>query len=360
MMRPMRFTRGCLCAQVGPLLALSLLAGACGDAATGPGAGPGGGQAVKPDSAADLGTDISGQGPSDVRAELVANPDTAADGAADTYGQTVGDTRTEVANRLDAANDSGAAVYIGLPQPMCVWNEAYQENYAADTVAEILSSARSCYVLIDPFANTEARGAIGQIQQNRNLVGCYISTGTCEDWRDDYAAMKPYCVSKQWGEWPGEFFVDRTDPALVALMEVRLDKMAAWGCNMVEFDNMDWAFDSANRTQYGVTATSAQGESYNQALCAYAHANGMGCMAKSSAQGAANFDGLTVESAPGNLDWWESAHMQGMLSSGKIGIVVHYDETDCAGVRTTYQSKYGSKLSFICEDRALKKYRHFP
>lgn len=86
----------------------------------------------------------------------------------------------------------------------------------------------------------------------------------------------------------------------------------------------------------------------------------MGCMAKSSAQGPSDFDGLTVESAPGNTDWWEQTHMQGMISSGKIGIVVHYDECDYAAVLGSYQSKYGSKLSFICEDRALKKYRHFP
>jgi cysteinyl-tRNA synthetase, unknown class len=289
--------------------------------------------------------DADGSAGADASAEPEAGPDTV-DGSAD----------TAAASDVDA----GSPVYSDWPQPMCVWNEAYQENYVADTVAEILAGARGCYVLVDPFASPDARAAIGQMKQDGNLVSCYISVGTCEDWRDDFAAMKPYCVSKPWGEWPGEYFVDRTDPALVALMQARIGKMAAWGCNMVELDNMDWAFDAANRSQYAITATAAQGEVYNQTLCAYAHATGMGCMAKSSAQGAANFDGLTVESAPGNLDWWDPVHMQGMLSSGKIGIVVHYDETDCAAVRTTYQTKYGSNLSFICEDRALKKYRHFP
>jgi|GEM_PF-536282 len=256
--------------------------------------------------------------------------------------------------------DQGGHPYGGLPQPMCVWNEAYQENYAADTVAEILAGARDCYVLIDPFANTEARAAVGQMQQSGNIVSCYISVGTCEDWRDDFAVMKPYCVTKQWGDWPGEYFVDRTDPALVALMQARIDKMAAWGCDTVEFDNMDWTFDSAYRSQYGISATAAQGEAYNQTLCAYVHGKGMGCMAKSSAQGAGDFDGLTVESSPADMDWWSATDMQGMLSSGKIGIVVHYDETDCDSILSHYRSEYGSKLSFICEDRALKKYRHFP
>jgi hypothetical protein len=60
------------------------------------------------------------------------------------------------------------------------------------------------------------------------------------------------------------------------------------------------------------------------------------------------------------MDWWTTADLQGMLSSAKIGIVVHYTETDCTAARTHYQTEYGSKLSFICEDRALEKYRHFP
>jgi endo-alpha-1,4-polygalactosaminidase (GH114 family) len=294
--------------------------------------------------------EVSRETPAEVGRETP--PDVAADS------QPPGDTNPEAASSPDTSADGGAD--SSWPQPMCVWNEAYQENYAADTVAEILAGARGCYVLVDPFANADARAAIAQMKQNRNLVSCYISVGTCEDWRDDFAAMKPYCVSKQWGEWPGEYFIDRTDPALVTLMKARIDKMAGWGCAMVEFDNMDWAFDAANRSQYAITATAAQGEAYNQALCAYAHDKGLGCMAKSSAQGAATFDGLTVESAPDNLDWWNAADMRGMLSSAKIGIVVHYNETDCTAARTTYQTEYGSKLSFICEDRALKKYRHFP
>jgi len=272
------------------------------------------------------------------------------------------DGRSDAGSSTDgpSATEAGPSSYSGLPQPMCVWNQAYQQDYAPDTVAEILAGARGCYVLVDPFSDDDARSAIPTMKQAGNTVSCYISVGTCEDWRDDFSAMKPYCVSKQWGEWPGEYFVNRTAAELIALIEARVDKMATWGCNLVEFDNMDWAFDESNRSQYGITATAADAETYNETLCAYVHAHGMGCMAKSSAQGATDFDGLTVESSPDDMDWWEPSHMKGMLAAGKIGIVVHYDETDCAGVLAHYQSEYGSKLSFICEDRGLKKYRHFP
>lgn len=346
-----------------------LLIGACRDHAS-PGLGRADSSAVAdavtpPEAGfevpAEVGRETSPEaGPTAAEPGPDAGRDAAAEAAADDAGpdRQPGDTSIEAASLPETSADGGAS--SGWPQPMCVWNQAYQENYAADTVTEILAGARGCYVLVDPFANDDARAAIAQMKQNRNLVSCYISVGTCEDWRDDFAAMKPYCVSKQWGEWPGEYFIDRTDPGLVTLMKARIDKMAGWGCAMVEFDNMDWAFDAANRSQYAITATAAQGEVYNQTLCAYAHGKGLGCMAKSSAQGATTFDGLTVESAPDNLDWWSAADMRGMLSSGKIGIVVHYNETDCPAARTHYQTEYGSKLSFICEDRALKKYRHFP
>jgi cysteinyl-tRNA synthetase, unknown class len=291
----------------------------------------------------------------DAAAEVAPLADAAADGSGD------------LPAAAEAGRDTGAAETERdadrtrlLPQPACVWNEAYQENYAADTVAEILAGARGCYVLIDPFANRQARTAIPQMQQLGNVVGCYISVGTCEEWRDDFAAMKPYCVSKQWGEWPGEYFVDRTEPGLIALMQARIDAMAAWGCDFVELDNMDFALDDANRSQYAITATAAQGAAYDQALCDYMHGKGMGCMGKSSTWGTNRFDGLTVESSRDDMDWWTATELSGVLAAGKPGIVVHYDESDCAGVRAQYQSKYGGGLSFICEERALGKYRHFP
>lgn len=294
-------------------------------------------------------------------ADAAADTANAADTpAADTTADTAADTAADATAADRAADVTDGGRERGLAQPVCVWNEAYQENYAADTVAEILAGARGCYVLIDPFASSEARSAIARMHELGNLVGCYISVGTCEEWRDDFAALKPYCVSKQWGDWPGEYFVDRTEPGLVALMQARIDKMAAWGCDLVELDNMDWAFDAANRSRYAITATASQGAAYDQALCDYMHGKGMGCMGKSSTWGTTGFDGLTVESSPDDLDWWTTSELAGMLDAGKIGIVVHYDESACAATLAQYQSKYGSELSFICEDRALGKYRHFP
>lgn len=238
-----------------------------------------------------------------------------------------------------------------IPQPVCAWNEAYEEYGNADSVSNILANAKNCYVLIDPFDSTAARNGIGQMKANGNIVGCYISSGSCEDWRDDYAVTKPFCGPAYPG-WSGEYFVTDTQ-GILPLMKARIDKMAGWGCNFVEFDNMDWALSSGNIA--GVSPSDAI--AYNQALCAYTRSKGMKCMAKSTTEGAADFDGLTVESYTDDKNWWSTSEMKDMLAKGGIGLVVHYADSNCNGVYSSYKSTYGAKLSFICSNSS--GYLHF-
>jgi cysteinyl-tRNA synthetase len=237
------------------------------------------------------------------------------------------------------------------PSPICVWNQAYEEDGKNDSISAILAEARGCYVLIDPFDSVRARDSIAQMKQNGNIVGCYISVGSCEDWRDDYDATKKYCGPSYPG-WEGEYLVVDPD-GILPLMKARIDKMATWGCDMVEFDNMDWAYDSGNGT--GVTAAKAR--SYIQSLCSYTRSQGMKCMAKSTTEGAEDFDGLTVESYTNDKNWWSTSELRNMLKAGKIGLIVHYNDNNCDQVYEDYQRTYGDKLSFICSDR--NTYRHY-
>ncbi len=246
-----------------------------------------------------------------------------------------------------------------IEHPICVWNQAYQENFAEDKINDILLKAENCYVLIDPFQSQSGRNAIGQLKENGNTVGCYISTGTCEEWRDDFNKIKPYCVDKMWGEWAGEYFVDTPNNQLISLMKARIDKMADWGCDMVEYDNMDWAFYDDNRKTYEISASSKEAIAYNQSLCDYTHKKEMGCMAKNTREGAASFDGGTFESYNNEKDWWEKSHLKGYLDEGKIGVIVHYNETNCENVYDDYRKIYGNNLSYICEDRYLKRNIHY-
>ncbi len=243
-------------------------------------------------------------------------------------------------------------------KPIAVFNQAYQENFKEDNIADILMDARDAYVLIDPFQD-DVFISIAEIKANGNQVSAYISIGTGETYRDDFTAMKPYLVEKQWGEWPDEYFVNSTTTGIMDLMKARIDKIALWGCDWVEFDNMDWCFDEELRTNYGIQATEAEGIAYFQELCNYVHAKGMKCMAKNTVANASNFDGVLYESYADDLNWWDVSGAQRFLEAGKLVIINHYNETKCGQVYTNYKGIYNSHISFICEDAILKKYVHF-
>ncbi len=250
--------------------------------------------------------------------------------------------------------DPDAPVPTSPADATCVWNQAYQENSAPDSVADIVAQAHGCYVLLDPFDEPAARDAIPALVAEDNTVGCYISVGTCEEWREDFEAMRSACTSEVWPEWAGEYFVEDVDAAL-PFMLARVDQLADWGCDMVEFDNMDWAEGAED---YGLTVTVGEGQTYYNALCDRVHERGMGCMAKSTAAAAENFDGGTFESYPDELDWWAHEHLASFLDAGKLGVIFHYDEPDCADVSLWYRQRYGSGLSLLCEDPSVGGYGH--
>ena len=268
-----------------------------------------------------------------------------------------------VAFALVGLGGGGSATAIDLgPPPVEVWNQAYQENYEPDTIEDILAGARNAYVLIDPFQPEHGDGMAGVVEAlhaNGNAVSAYMSIGTGEDWRDDFAALKPYLVDKQWDDWGGEYFISTPTDAVVAIMKARIDKAADWGFDWVEFDNMDWVYDDDYRQEYGFAASIEDGAAYYRALCDHVHAKGMKCMAKSTVLSAVTFDGVTYESYEDDRNWWDEAGAKSFLAAGKPVSSVHYDAPDCEAILAEYQEIYGPGLSFICEDRALQRYRHF-
>ena len=178
---------------------------------------------------------------------------------------------------------------------IAIYNQAYQENFEEDHIADIIANANNAYILIDPFQEGIPE-SIAALKANGNEVGAYISIGTGENYRDDFEQIKPYLVTTSWGAWPNEFFVNQTTTGVLEIMKARIDKIATWSCDWVEFDNMDWAYDQTNRSTYGFQVTEAEGIAYFQALCDYVHEKGMKCMAKNMTEDAADFDGVLYES----------------------------------------------------------------
>jgi endo-alpha-1,4-polygalactosaminidase (GH114 family) len=257
-----------------------------------------------------------------------------------------------------SCSDNDSSVTPNNISAKAVYNQAYNENFDADTVSDIITNARNAYVLLDPFENNVSN-SIAAIKANGNEVGAYISIGTGENWRSDYATMQPYLVTTAWGQWPNEFFVNSTTTGIMAIMKARIDQIAIWGCDWVEFDNMDWIYDDTLRTTYGFTVTEQEGIAYYQELCDYVHQKGMKCMAKNLVENASNFDGVLYESYDNEKNWWDVSGAQSFLDAGKLVIINHYNEANCGQVYTDYKSIYNDNLSFICEDSNLQKYVHY-
>ena len=241
-----------------------------------------------------------------------------------------------------------------------VYNHAYNENFDADKVSDIIKEAEDSYILLDSFNGDVTSDDISKMIANNNQVSGYISIGTGEDWRDDYNKMTPYLVTKSWDEWQGEYFIKEISNELIDIMKKRIDKMSELGIKWVEFDNMDWADDDTILNKYGSLVTKEQSIEYYNELCDYLHQKDMKCMAKSTVEGASNFDGVTYESYDNKKNWWDVDGAKSFLDSNKLVIVNHYNEINCDDVYKEYQDLYNSKnISFICEDVATKKYIHY-
>jgi len=239
-----------------------------------------------------------------------------------------------------------------------VYNQAYQENFEADSISEILVSAKNAYVLVDPF-NDGVVEHIANIKLKGNKVGGYISAGTGENYRDDFPALEPYLSSIAWPDWPDEFFVSETDTGILPIMKERINKMAAWGLDWVEFDNMDW-LDEESRVTYDLQSTVADAKAYINALCDYTREKGMKCMAKNTVEGFESFEGVLYESYTDDKNWWDVDGTKSFLNVGKLVIINHYNESDCDGVFLEYKTFYNSEnISFICEDVGTQKYKHY-
>jgi len=162
-------------------------------------------------------------------------------------------------------------------------------------------------------------------------------------------------------------------------MKSRIDKMAEWGCDYTEFDNMDWCTDAEYRKKYGSTPGQKfpavdKCAGYNKKLCDYSKKKSMRCMAKSSGYtddadeyaGGDEMDAITFESYLGDFNWWSNEHLQGFLDNDKPVVIVHYDggsnekKNSCDYFFNKYQDRYNSdKISYICESGELRKYVHY-
>ena len=240
-----------------------------------------------------------------------------------------------------------------------VYNQAYQENYKKDHIEHIVKKAKNSYILIDAFDEIDISKYSAKLKKNNNQIAGYISVGTGENFRNDYKSLKPYLSKKSWSDWPDEYYISETNKAVLDIMKKRINKMANWGIDWVEFDNMDW-LTNETRKKFKLTSTVKESQEYINKLCDYTHSKGMKCMAKNSTKGFENFDGVTYESYHKEKNWWDKEGTKEFLNNNKLVIINHYKESNCRKVYEEYKKYYNSKkILFICEDSKAKKYKHY-
>lgn len=117
------------------------------------------------------------------------------------------------------------------------------------TILDGVSNPKKMYDidLVDTPAAT-----IASLKAKNIVVICYLSAGTSENWRPDYAQFPASVKGKSVDGWAGENWLDvRNLNVLRPIMTARFDLAVSKGCDGVEPDNVD---GFANDTGFPLTA----------------------------------------------------------------------------------------------------------
>jgi hypothetical protein len=172
------------------------------------------------------------------------------------------------APRLDAPRDapvdasSDASSDAGPPRP------GLTTRWHIDLEAPIDPDVDADWFDVDLFDNDAA--VVASLHRRGRRVVCYFSAGSGEDWRPDYASIAPAALGDGLDGWPGERWLDVRAASVRAVMQRRLDRAVANGCDGVDPDNVD---GYSNATGFPLRA--ADQLAYNRFLAGEAHARGL-------------------------------------------------------------------------------------
>lgn len=177
---------------------------------------------------------------------------------------------------------------------------------------------------------------IARLQARNKYVVCYMSAGSTEDWRADAAQIPAAAVGKPLKGWPGEWWLDIRNEGVMQVMHARIARLAAKGCDGIEFDNVD---GYSNATGFPLRATDQV--TFNLALADSARASGMSPGLKNAVELipdlVAGFDWALNEEC---VTYNECHRYRPFVAAGKPVYVLEYGETPRAKVcRVT--ARYG-------------------
>ncbi len=130
-------------------------------------------------------------------------------------------------------------------------------------------SVRAHVFDVDGFDTSTA--TVARLHARGKRVICYLSVGSAENWRPDYAAFPRRVLGRPLDGWPGERWVDiRRREVLRPILAERLDMCRSKGFDAVEPDNID-----AYTHRTGFPLRAADQLAFNKMLAGMAHRRGL-------------------------------------------------------------------------------------
>lgn len=192
---------------------------------------------------------------------------------------------------------------------------------------------------IDLFDAPDAK--LATLKADGRSVICYFSAGSREDWRGDAQSFSASDYGKGLSGWPGENWLDVRSTNVRKIMQARLDRAQARGCDGVEPDNVD---GYANDT--GFPLTKQDQIDYDQFLAQQAHSRGLSVGLKNAVElvGALepSFDWALNEEC---MTYSECGQLAPFLAAGKA--VFHVEYVDQA-------SQGAQKQASVCGDASIQ------
>lgn len=180
---------------------------------------------------------------------------------------------------------------------------------------------------IDLFNTTESQ--IAALHAAKRKVICYFDTAY-EPGRPDSAKLDPYKGNPMDG-WPGQYWLDVRQPAVLDVMKARLALAQTKKCDAVEADDVD-----ARSNDPGFPITAEEQQAFIRALAKEAHARGMGFALKNDLDeiGAllADVDFAVNEEC---FAYNECDALKPFIAAGKAVLQVEYTSGDLAAKGAT-------------------------
>src|SRR5450432_845210 len=202
---------------------------------------------------------------------------------------------------------------------------------------------------VDLFTLDSATASV--LHSQGRVITCYVSVGTAEPYRADYASFPAAAVGNALSDYPQEHWLDVRDSTVRELMAQRLEVGARAGCDAVELSNLQ-----AHSYDSGFPLTQADDLDYARWLIGESHARGLSAGVSTSDDlvpllvGDAEW-GLTEEClAYSACDAW-----QAFTAAGKAVFMIEYGSSSDVPVLCPEATRLG--FSLVIKRRALDAFR---